>query len=95
MFTAAPGLPDFYIYIDIDIKKSPETTQRDSKRKKVPHLSLGRLQVVSRHDVDEEVKLVELGDGHSDVVPLQGTTGQGKVSGGVTRAIPRMPLFYI
>lgn len=63
------------------------------------HLALGRLQVVSRHDVDEEVELVELGDGHGDVVPLQGTAGQGKVSGvevgGGGRGMPRMQPFYI
>lgn len=62
--------------------------------RQLSHLSLGRLQVVSRHDVDEEVELVELGDGHGDVVPLQGS-GQDKVSEGAGRAIPRMSPFYI
>ena len=32
----------------------------------------GGLDVVPRHDVDQEVELVVLGDGHGDVVPLQG-----------------------
>ena len=31
----------------------------------------GRLDVVPRHDVDQEVDLVVLGDGHGDVVPLE------------------------
>ena len=31
----------------------------------------GRFDVVPGHDVDEKVKLVVLGDGHGDVVPLQ------------------------
>ena len=29
------------------------------------------LDVVSRHDVDEEIKLIKLSDGHGDVIPLQ------------------------
>ena len=31
----------------------------------------GRFDVVSGHDVYKEVKLVVLGDGHGDVVPLE------------------------
>lgn len=34
------------------------------------HLALRGLQVVSGHNVDQEVKLVKLCYGHGDVVPL-------------------------
>lgn len=76
MFTASPGVARLWVASLWERKK---TTRRGRRRCPLPsYLSLGRLQVVSRHDVDEEVELVELGDGHGDVVPLEGN-GQGKV----------------
>lgn len=35
------------------------------------YLSFGGFQVVTRHDVDQEVKLVKLRNGHGNVIPLE------------------------
>ena len=37
--------------------------------------------LVSRHDVDQKVKLVKLGDGHRDVIPLRGKRGDRSQGG--------------
>jgi len=36
-----------------------------------PHLSFWRLEVIAGNDINEEVKLVKLSDGHGDVIPLE------------------------
>ncbi len=36
-----------------------------------PHLSFWRLEVIAGDDVNEEVKLIKLSDGHGDVIPLE------------------------
>lgn len=35
------------------------------------HLSFWRLEVIAGDDVNEEVKLIKLSDGHGDVIPLE------------------------
>lgn len=36
-----------------------------------PHLSLWRLEVIPWDNINEEVELVKLGDGHGDVISLE------------------------
>ena len=40
-------------------------------KKGIKYLSLYRLQLISGYDVNQEIKLIKLGDGHSNIISLK------------------------
>lgn len=61
MFTAPPGCQQ-------QTEEGPKHHNFTSRRRS--YLTFGGLQVIAWHDVNQEVKLVKLRNGHGNVVPL-------------------------
>lgn len=75
MFTAPPGYQRQHcthlLFIYRCVLKHLNAHRFSRKSFSCPHLSLWRLEVIPWDDIDEEVELVKLSDGHGDVISLE------------------------